>query len=166
MLQQHNPTQNKVICIHTHNSRWCRIEIFLFRWVYQIIDGPEAESEEYNFSGYHIPREPPCSWYVWYLLAWRTRHAYAHTHITGPSHAMRNKPLPLAVVAPGKCYRHEATDASHEVIFMQCEGLLIDKNISMANLLATTQTFLKALFKNNELDIRIRPGFFHSLNQA
>lgn len=146
--------------LHPYTQLITEIEDIFISMGYEIIDGPEAESDEYNFSAINIPQDHPAR--DMYDTFWLDVPGMLMRTHTSPVqvHAMRNRPLPLAVVAPGKCYRHEATDASHEVIFMQCEGLLINKNVSMANLLSTTQTFLKALFKKDDLDIRIRPGFF------
>ena len=74
--------------------------------------------------------------------------------------AMEKQKPPIAIVAPGVTFRHEAVDATHDTMFMQCEGLIIDKGITLSHLFATTQTFLKKLFKTDDLDIRVRPGFF------
>ncbi|KKQ32279.1 MAG: Phenylalanine-tRNA ligase alpha subunit [candidate division TM6 bacterium GW2011_GWF2_37_49] len=146
--------------LHPYTHLIAEIEDIFISMGYEIADGPEAESDEYNFSALNIPHDHPAR--DMYDTFWLDVPGMLMRTHTSPVqvHAMRNKPLPLAVVAPGKCYRHEAIDASHEIIFMQCEGMLIDKNISMANIFATIQTFLKALFKKDELDIRIRPGFF------
>jgi phenylalanyl-tRNA synthetase alpha chain len=75
-------------------------------------------------------------------------------------HAMQNKKPPMAIIAPGRTFRNEAVDASHDFQFMQCEGMLIDKNVTVGHLFGTAQTFLKTLFRKDALDIRIRPGFF------
>ncbi len=75
------------------------------------------------------------------------------------AHAMESRKPPIAVAVPGRCYRHEATDASHDFMFMQCEILMIDKNISLSNLFATAKVFLQNLFGKN-LNIRIRTGYF------
>jgi phenylalanyl-tRNA synthetase alpha chain len=146
--------------LHPYSQIIAEIEDIFISMGYEIVDGPEAETEEFNFTALNIPQDHPAR--DMYDTFWlNVPDMLMRTH-TSPVqvHAMRNKPLPLAVVAPGRCYRHEATDASHEVIFMQCEGMLIGKNISMSHLFATAQTFLQALFKKDNLDIRIRPGFF------
>jgi len=127
---------------------------------YEIVDGPEVETDEFNFEALNIPKDHPAR--DMYDTFWvNVPGMLLRTH-TSPVqfHAMRNKSLPLAVVAPGRCFRHEATDASHDYVFMQCEGMLIGENINISNLFATAQTFLKFLFKKDNLDIRIRPGFF------
>jgi phenylalanyl-tRNA synthetase alpha chain len=66
---------------------------------------------------------------------------------------------PLRIIVPGRCFRHEATDASHEIQFYQLEGLVVDKNISAANFRAIIEEFLKRFLKTN-IEIRLRPSFF------
>jgi len=76
------------------------------------------------------------------------------------AHVMQEQGAPLAVVAPGRVYRNEATDASHDFMFTQMEGLLIDQQVSMAQLLATARAFLQKIFNTQQLNIRVRPGYF------
>lgn len=127
---------------------------------YQVIDGPEIESDYYNFETLNIPADHPAKdmhdtfWLNVPNMLLRT-----HTS-TVQAHAMETSSLPMAVFAPGRCYRNEATDASHDFMFTQAECLFIDKNVSISNLLATAQTFLQRLFKRDDLQIRVRPGYF------
>ena len=127
---------------------------------YTILDGPEVETDYYNFKSLNIPNDHPARdshdtfWLTNPGLLLRT-----HTS-TIQAHAMEQNKPPMAIFAPGRCYRNEAVDASHDFMFMQAEGVMIDKNISISNLLATTQVFLKALFETDKLDIRVRPGYF------
>ncbi len=127
---------------------------------FEIADGPEIETAAINFEALNIPESHPARdmhdtfWLDIPGMLLRT-----HTS-TVQIHEMQQRKPPIAIIAPGRCYRHEATDASHDYMFMQCEGMVIDKNISMANLFATTQAFLQALFEKKDLTIRIRPGYF------
>lgn len=127
---------------------------------YEIADGPEVETDYYNFQALNIAADHPARdmhdtfWLTIPNLLLRT-----HTSTT-QVHAMETKKLPLAIFAPGRTYRNEATDASHEFMFTQGEGLVIDKNISLANLLASAQAFLRAFFEKEDLKIRVRPGYF------
>ena len=73
---------------------------------------------------------------------------------------MEAQGVPLAVFVPGRTYRHEATDATHDFMFSQVEGLFIDKNVSIANLIATSKAFLSALFESKNIAIRVRPSYF------
>lgn len=128
---------------------------------YEIVDGPEVVNEYYNFEALNIPSDHPA----------RTDHdtfwlqhqpgMLLRTHTSSiQAREMEKRDLPLALLAPGRCFRNEATDATHNFMFMQAEGVFIDKNVSIANLLATARTFLQALFETENLEIRVRPGYF------
>lgn len=127
---------------------------------FKIVDGPEAETNFYNFEALNIPADHPARdmWDTFYL---NVPDMLLRTH-TSPVqvHAMQDLELPMAIIAPGRCYRHEATDASHDFVFLQLEGMVIDKNISVSNLLATVKTFLQAIFETKKLEIRVRPSYF------
>lgn len=127
---------------------------------YEIIDGPELEEEYHNFEALNIPSDHPARDIqdtFWLQLPKKLM----RTH-TSPVQirAMEKQKPPLAMFATGRCYRNEATDASHDFVFMQAECLVVDKNISMSNLLATIKVLLQAIFKKGDLDIRTRPGYF------
>lgn len=127
---------------------------------YTILDGPEVETDYYNFKSLNIPDDHPArDSHDTFWLSNPGHLLRTHTSTT-QAHAMENNKPPLAVFAPGRCYRNEAVDASHDFMFMQAEGLMIDENISVSNLLATAQVFLKALFETDKLNIRVRPGYF------
>lgn len=127
---------------------------------YEIWDGPEVETDFYNFGALNIPQDHPAR--DMYDTFWTdTPGNLLRTHTsTVQIRAMQERKPPIAGIAPGRTYRHEAVDASHDYQFMQCEGLFVDKNVTIGQLFATAQTFLKALFEKDTLDIRIRPGFF------
>lgn len=127
---------------------------------FEVADGPEVETDYYNFEALNIPNDHPARdmfdtfWLDIPSLLLRT-----HTS-TVQIHSMQQQKPPLAVVAPGRCYRHEATDASHDFVFMQVEGLLVDKNITLGHLLATVKTFMSRIFEKKNLGIRVRPSYF------
>ena len=127
---------------------------------YEILDGPELETDYYNFTALNIPQDHPAR--DMYDTFWTDKlNLLMRTHTsTVQVHTMESRKPPFAAVVPGRVYRHEAVDASHDFMFMQCEGIYVDENVNMSHLFATAQNFLKALFKKDELDIRIRPGFF------
>ncbi len=127
---------------------------------YEIWDGPEVETDFYNFSALNIPQDHPAR--DMYDTFWTNIPGnLLRTHTsTVQIRAMQERTPPIAGIAPGRTYRHEAVDASHDYQFMQCEGLFVDKNVTIGHLFATAQTFLKAFFGKDTLDIRIRPGFF------
>ncbi len=127
---------------------------------YDIVDGPEVENEYYNFESLNIPADHPAreaedSFYL------HTKGMLLRTQCsTMQARAMENIQPPIAIFAPGRVYRKEATDQTHDFLFTQAEILLVDKNISVSNLLATAHTFLRRIFDNEALEIRVRPGFF------
>ncbi len=137
-----------------------KLEDIFISMGYEIVDGPEVDTDYYNFDALNIPKDHPSReledtfWLETPNMVLRTQTSSVQAH------AMETKKLPLAIFAPGRCYRHEATDATHDFMFTQAEGLLIDKNISIANLLATARTFLQAIFEKKDINIRVRPGFF------
>ena len=127
---------------------------------YEVLEGPEVETEYYNFEALNIPKDHPARdmWDTFWLdipgLLLRTH--TSSVQIRG----MEKKELPLAVIAPGRVYRHEATDATHDFMFNQVEGLVISENISLSHLLATLKTFFRVLFKRDDLELRVRPSYF------
>ena len=127
---------------------------------YEIWDGPELETDFHNFGALNIPDDHPAR--DMYDTFWTTTPGkLLRTHTsTVQVRTMEERKPPFAGIAPGRTYRHEAVDASHDFQFMQCEGLFVAKGVTVGNLFATAETFLKALFKKDTLDIRIRPGFF------
>lgn len=127
---------------------------------YAIVDGPEVETEYYNFTTLNIPKDHPArDSHDTFWLFQPDRLLRTHTSSV-QAHAMEERNAPLAIFAPGRAYRNEATDATHGFMFTQGECLFIDKNVSMSNLLATAQTFLQAFFETHDLKIRVRPGYF------
>ena len=146
--------------LHPYSQAVEEIEDIFLSMGYEILDGPEFETDFYNFTALNIPQDHPAR--DMYDTLWSDQPGMLMRTHTSPVQirAMQTKELPLAAIVPGRTYRHEAVDATHDFMFMQCEGFLIDKNITVANFFATAQAFLKKLFNKNELDIRIRPGFF------
>ena len=137
-----------------------KIENVFISMGYQIADGPELETDFYNFEALNIAPDHPARdmqdtfWLNLPSQLMRTQTSNVQIH------TMQTQEPPIAILAPGRVYRSESTDASHDFVFLQVEGLLIDKNISMSNLLATMKTCLQAIFGKSELDIRVRPGYF------
>ncbi len=127
---------------------------------FSIVDGPEIETEFYNFEALNIPAHHPARdmqdtfWIDVPNMLLRTQTSNVQIR------TMQKGKLPIAIVTPGRVFRQEATDASHDFMFSQLEGLVIDKDISMANLLSTLKTWLRLLFNKENLSLRIRPGYF------
>lgn len=128
---------------------------------FEIARGPEVENERNNFEALNIAKDHPAR-DMWDTL-WldNTNNLLLRTHTSNVQiRKMENGNVPLAILAPGRCYRHEATDASHDFMFNQIEGLFIDKNVSLGNLLATMKEFLQAVFDQKKLEMRVRPSYF------
>lgn len=125
---------------------------------FSIIEGPEIESEWYNFDALNIPKDHPAR-DAWDTL-WLKNGSLLRTH-TSPVQIryMQKHNPPLRIIVPGKVFRHEATDASHDVQFYQLEGLMLGKDVSVANFRAIAQEFFQKFF-NKDVKIRLRPGFF------
>lgn len=128
---------------------------------FHVADGPEIEDEWHNFDALNIPPDHP-SRDMWDTFWLKPRNAgqLLRTH-TSPVQIryMEEHAPPLRVVAPGKVFRNEATDATHEAQFYQIEGLVIGDTISMAHLKYTLTSFFEQLF-GAELESRLRPSYF------
>ena len=126
-----------------------------FTW----LDGPEIESEWFNFEALNIPGDHPAR--DSQDTFWLDDGNLLRTH-TSPVQIRGMKrfgPPPLRIVAPGRCFRAESVDASHEHSFYQMEGIVVDKDISVAHLIHTMKTCLTHVLQR-ELEVRLRPGFF------
>ncbi len=146
--------------LHPYSQFVEEIENILISMGYEILNGPEVETDFYNFEALNFPPNHPAR--DMQDTFWLEKKDYLLRTHTSPMQirAMQQKKPPIAAIVPGRTYRHEATDASHDTMFMQCEGFLIDKNITLSNLFATAKTFLSKLFEAKNLDIRVRPGYF------
>jgi phenylalanyl-tRNA synthetase alpha chain len=132
---------------------------------FMIMDGPEAESEYYNFEGLNIPAWHPArdmqdTFFIKDKKDKKHGRMVLRTH-TSPVQVrtMEKYGAPLRVIVPGRTFRYEATDASHDTTFYQVEGLMIDKHISISHLKGVLKQFLSKLF-GREVKVRIRPGYF------
>ena len=125
---------------------------------FTIYDGPELESDYYNFQAVNVPQDHPAR--DMQDTFWLDDNNLLRTHTSASQvRAMEAYGAPLKVIVPGRVFRFEATDASHENTFYQVEGLMIDKNISIANLISVMTTLVSGILKR-EVKIRVRPGYF------
>jgi len=146
--------------LHPYSHLAEEVENILTSMGYEFMCGPEVESEYHNFDALNMPANHPArDMQDTFWLTIPEKLMRTHTS-TVQVHAMKTKKRPLAIAVLGRCYRNEATDSSHDFMFMQLELLFIDRAVSMSNLIATAKTFLKALFKKQELEIRLRPSYF------
>ncbi|HXA67371.1 MAG TPA: phenylalanine--tRNA ligase subunit alpha [Bryobacteraceae bacterium] len=125
---------------------------------FAVLDGPEVETEYHNFDALNIPASHPAR--DMQDTFWLTDGNLLRTH-TSPVQVRGMERLgpPLRMIAPGRAFRNEEVDASHEHTFYQVEGMMVDRNVSVANMLYFMKTLLSATFRR-EVIIRLRPGYF------
>ena len=132
-------------------------EIFLGMG-YKIAEGPEIETEYYNFEALNIPAEHPArdeqdTFYINKNFMLRTATSPIQVRV------MENEKPPIRIICPGKVYRSDEVDATHSPVFHQLEGLVVDKNITFADLKGALEVFAKELF-GDKIKVRFRPHFF------
>jgi phenylalanyl-tRNA synthetase alpha chain len=131
----------------------------LFRSIgFTVADGPEIESDFYNFTALNIPEDHPAramhdTFYLQDGSLLRT-----HTSPVQVHYMLANEP-PIRIIAPGRVYRVDS-DATHSPMFHQVEGLWVDETVSFANLKGVMQDFLQRFFERDDLRVRFRPSFF------
>ncbi len=138
---------------------------------FSVVEGPEVETEYYNFDALNIPKNHPARdmWDTFWLnqsevksenLKVKNDRLLLRTH-TSPVQIryMQAHQPPFQIIVPGRVFRFEATDSSHETNFHQIEGLMVGKEVSLANFKFVFQEFFKRLF-NREIKIRLRPSYF------
>lgn len=146
--------------LHLYTQATELIEDIFISMGYQVVEGIEAETEFYNFEALNIPKNHPArDMQDTFFLEIPETVLRTHTSSVQIKTLQNQKP-PLAIITTGRVFRNEATDASHDFMFRQIEGLVVDKNISLAHLLATMKTFLQKFFDKKDLAIRARPGYF------
>ncbi len=125
--------------------------------------GPDVDSDDYNFTRLNFAADHPArdmqdTFYIKNPSGGEELVARTHTSPVQVRFMEKNNP-PLRIIVPGRVFRHEATDASHDYQFYQVEGLMVDKNISVANFKAIMEEFFRRLYKQ-EVPLRFRPSFF------
>ncbi len=125
---------------------------------YEVLDGPEVELDHYNFEALNITKDHPArdSQDTFYCDEIGTLVLRTHTSPV-QVRAMEGRTPPFRVIAPGRVFRQETTDASHDHTFYQMEGLVVGKDISVAHLIGAMKTLLRGIF-GRDLDVRLRPG--------
>lgn len=126
-------------------------------------EGPEAETESYNFDRLNVAKDHPSRDMqdtFWFKKEDTTEPMVLRTH-TSPVQVryMESHQPPLRVIVPGKVFRNEATDATHEAQFYQLEGLYIDKGVSLGHLKGTLEYFFSEFF-SGQVEVRFRPSYF------
>ncbi len=125
---------------------------------FEIAQGPEVELDYYNFEALNIPKDHPArdtqdTFYIDDNVVLRTQTSPVQIR------TMEQKKPPIRIIAPGRVYRSDAVDATHSPLFHQIEGLVVDKNITMADLKGTLEVFVKRLYGEDSV-VRFRPHHF------
>lgn len=125
---------------------------------FDIAEGPEVEYDYYNFEALNLPPDHPArdtqdTFYITDNILLRTQTSSVQIHV------MENQKPPIRIISPGRVYRSDAVDATHSPIFHQIEGLVVDKRITMANLVGTLDMLMKRLY-GDDCKIRLRPHHF------
>jgi len=125
---------------------------------YEIAEGPEVELDYNNFEALNIPKNHPArdtqdTFYISENVVLRT-----HTSPVQIRHMQSHNP-PIRIICPGRVYRSDTVDATHSPVFHQVEGLVVDKGVTMGDLVGTLQAFAKGIFGENTR-IRLRPHHF------
>jgi len=130
---------------------------------FAVAEGPDIETDDYNFTKLNFPQDHPArdmqDTFFFNPKPDGSR-LLLRTH-TSPVQVRGMKKLgpPLRMIAPGRVFRNESVDASHEHTFYQVEGMMIDRNVSVGNLIYFMKTLLTAIFQR-DVEVRLRPGFF------
>jgi len=144
--------------LHPVTRTLSRIEALFHSIGFEVADGPEIETDFYNFTALNIPENHPAramhdTFYIDDKHVLRT-----HTSPVQVHYMQKHEP-PLKIIAPGRVYRVDS-DATHSPMFHQVEGLWVDEDVSFANLKGVVQDFLQRFFERDDLQVRFRPSFF------
>ncbi len=131
---------------------------------FRVLSGAEMETEYNNFTSLNTPDDHPAR--DMQDTFWLDNGKLLRTQTSANQvQTLRQYGAPIRAVFPGKCFRYETTDATHENTFYQMEGLVVDRNISIANVIAVMKEILSAVF-NEEATVRLRPGYFPFVEPA
>jgi len=143
--------------IHPISQILAEITTIFFSLGFQVEEGPEIETDYYNFEALNIPKDHPArdmqdTFYIEDEVVLRTHTSPVQIRV------MENQQPPLRIIAPGKVYRCDS-DVSHTPMFHQIEGLMVDENISFSHLKGVLNIFLHQVF-GKQTEVRFRPSFF------
>jgi phenylalanyl-tRNA synthetase alpha chain len=144
--------------LHPVSRTLARIEQLFASIGFSVADGPEIETDFYNFTALNIPENHPAR--AMHDTFYLDGGALLRTH-TSPVqvHYMQDQKPPIRIIAPGRVYRVDS-DATHSPMFHQVEGLWVDEHASFADLKGVVQDFLQRFFERDDLQVRFRPSFF------
>ncbi|MFZ8933820.1 MAG: phenylalanine--tRNA ligase subunit alpha [Bacteriovoracaceae bacterium] len=158
--------RSNVLChggLHPTNIIQREIEDIFLSMGFEVLDGPHIEDDYHNFEALNIPADHPARDMqdtFWFQTEDGIRKFLLRTHTsTIQVRGMKERKPPFRFIAPGKVFRCERTDASHEMVFHQLEGMMVGEDISIGHLIYFMKTVLKEIFKK-DVEVRLRPGFF------
>jgi len=152
------PIKHRVGRIHPLSQIQYEVEDIFINMGFQIMEGPEVELDEYNFGKLNFTDDHPAR--DMQDTFWTEEGFLLRTHTSSVQvRAMEVLKPPFKIIVPGRVFRYEETDASHENTFYQLEGMMVDKNVSTANLIYIMKTFLSTFFEK-DVTVRLRPGYF------
>ena len=125
---------------------------------FDVVDGPEVETDHYNFEALNVPADHPArdmqdTFYLAENLLLRTQTSAAQIR------TMENRKPPIKIICPGRVYRADEVDATHSPVFHQIEGLVVDKNITMCDLKGVLEQFAHEIY-GKDTEVKFRPSFF------
>ena len=125
---------------------------------FDVVDGPEVETEHYNFEALNVPADHPArdmqdTFYLGPELLLRTQTSAAQIR------TMETRKPPIRIISPGRVYRADEVDATHSPVFHQVEGLVVDKGITLCDLMGTLEKFAQEIY-GSDTKVRFRPSFF------
>ena len=146
--------------LHPMTQMINEINSIFFDMGFEVADGPEMDSEYYNFDVLNMPKNHPARDMQQTFWVKNKENAVMRTHTSNVQirYMEENKP-PIRVIAPGKVFRNEATDATHEAQFYQFEGFMVDETVKLGNLKGVLENFLEKFF-GSDIEIRFRPSYF------
>jgi len=144
--------------VHPVTAVQWEIEDLFARLGFVVATGPEMETEYYNFEALNTPADHPAR--DMQDTFWLTNGRLLRTQTSAVQvRVLERLGAPLRIICPGRCFRPETVDASHDCAFFQLEGLLVDRDISIANLIGIMNVLVSQIFKR-DVPTRLRPGYF------
>ena len=150
--------KNKIGHLHPNTVALEELEKIFVGLGYEVVEGPEVEYDYYNFEALNSPANHPAkdeqdTFYINRNMVLRTQTSSVQVHV------MENEKPPIRIISPGRVFRSDEVDATHSPSFHQVEGLVIDKNVTFADLKGTLQEFAKELF-GADTKVKFRPHHF------
>ena len=150
---------NDIGALHPVTQVLRRMEDFFIGVGYEVVEGPEIEDDYHNFEALNLPEHHPAramhdTFYFNPELLLRTHTSPVQVRV------METTQPPIRIICPGRVYRVDPPDPSHLPMFHQVEGLVVDENVSFADLKGTVVEFLRVFFEKDDLEVRFRPSYF------